>query len=114
MKPLQADTAQLSPLQKSFYVIQKLEAELAAMAQAKTEPIAIIGMGCRFPGGGNNPEAFWHLLCEGRDAITEVPADRWSVDTYYDPDPDAVGKMYTRYGGFLPQVDQFDAPFFGI
>ncbi len=77
------------------------------------EPIAIIGVGCRFP-GAKNPEAFWQLLCNGVDAITEVPADRWNVDTFYDPKPGSLGKMNTRWGGFLEQVDQFDCQFFGI
>ncbi|MDB4896587.1 MAG: eryA, partial [Firmicutes bacterium] len=77
------------------------------------EPIAIIGLGCRFP-GARNPEAFWQLLRQGRDAIREVPPDRWSVDAFYDADPSSPGKMNTRWGGFIEQVDQFDAGFFGI
>src|SRR5205085_3969236 len=77
------------------------------------EPIAIIGMGCRFP-GGSSPEAFWQLLKDGRDAISEVPADRWDIDAFYDPDPAAPGKMNTRWGAFLDQVDRFDSGFFGI
>ena len=78
------------------------------------EPIAIVGIGCRFPGGGNDPEAFWSLLAEGVDVITQVPAERWDIDRYYDPDPETPGKMYTRWGGFLKKIDQFDAEFFGI
>src|SRR5579875_844980 len=78
------------------------------------EPVAIIGIGCRFPGGVNSPQEFWQLLKEGRDAITEVPPERWPVDKYYDADPDTPGKMPTRRGGFLSQIDQFDADFFGI
>ena len=74
----------------------------------------MVGIGCRFPGGANTPEAFWKLLHDGTDAITEVPAERWDVDAYYDSDPEAPGKMYTRWGGFLPKVDTFDAHFFGI
>jgi acyl transferase domain-containing protein/acyl carrier protein len=77
------------------------------------EPIAIVGIGCRFP-GANNPEAFWELLRGGVDAITEVPPDRWDIDDFYDPEPGTPGKMYTRYGGFIDQVDQFDPSFFGI
>lgn len=80
----------------------------------KKEPIAVIGIGCRFPGGGNSPEEFWKLLCEGTDAITEVPNDRWNLSTFYDPDRVKPGKTYTRRGGFLEQIDQFDAQFFGI
>ena len=77
------------------------------------EQIAIIGIGCRFP-GANDPEAFWQLLRDGVNAITEVPAARWDIESFYDPDPQASGKMNTRWGGFLEQVDQFDPQFFGI
>lgn len=83
------------------------------VADPAREPIAIIGVGCRFP-GAKNPEAFWQLLREGRDAIREVPPERWSADEFYDADPNSPGKMNTRWGGFLEQVDQFDAGFFGI
>jgi len=81
--------------------------------ESKNEPIAIIGVGCRFP-GANDPEAFWQLLRDGVDAIREVPADRFDQHAFYDPDPAAPGKMNTRWGGFLGQVDQFDPNFFGI
>jgi len=77
------------------------------------EPIAIIGIGCRFP-GAKNPEAYWQLLRNGVGAISEVPPDRWDVDAFYDPDLAAPGKMNTRWGGFIDQVDQFDPYFFGI
>ncbi len=77
------------------------------------EPVAVIGIGCRFPGAGS-PSAFWELLTRGGDAIREVPADRWNVDELYDPDAAKPGKMTTRWGGFLDSVDAFDAPFFRI
>ncbi|MEM8673191.1 MAG: type I polyketide synthase [Cyanobacteria bacterium P01_G01_bin.67] len=77
------------------------------------EPIAIIGLGCRFP-GARNPDAFWQLMHDGVDAITKVPHDRWEIDHVYDPEVGKPGKMSTRYGGFLEQVDQFDPGFFGI
>jgi 3-oxoacyl-(acyl-carrier-protein) synthase/thioesterase domain-containing protein/acyl carrier protein len=77
------------------------------------EPIAIIGMGCRFP-RAQTPAAFWRLLCESGDAISKVPADRWDADAFYDADPAAPGKMNSRHGGFLEGIDQFDAEFFGI
>ncbi|MCP4702829.1 MAG: SDR family NAD(P)-dependent oxidoreductase [Gammaproteobacteria bacterium] len=78
------------------------------------EPIAIIGIGCRFPGGANSPEDFWELLVNGIDAISEVPADRWNLKHFYDPDPQKPGSTYTRWGGFVENIDRFDPRFFGI
>jgi acyl transferase domain-containing protein len=78
------------------------------------EPIAIIGIGCRFPGGVNSSESFWQLLGNKIDAITEIPSNRIDLDLYYDPRPATPGKMMTRWGGFLEGIDQFDAYFFGI
>ena len=77
------------------------------------EPIAIIGIGCRFP-GANDPESFWQLLRNSVDAISEVPKERWDIDAFYNPKPGTPGKMSTRWGGFLEQVDQFEPSFFGI
>ena len=77
------------------------------------EPVAIVGIGCRFP-GADGPDAFWRLLADGVDAIREVPPERWSLDDLYDENPAAPGKMNTRWGGFLANVDRFDAAFFGI
>src|SRR5208283_2706303 len=73
-----------------------------------------VGMGCRFPGEADGPEAFWQLLSQGVNAVREVPPDRWNIDDYYDPDPAMPGKVNTRCGGFLKRVDEFDAEFFGI
>ena len=78
------------------------------------EPVAIIGIGCRFPGDANSPETFWKLLINGVDAISEVPADRFNIDAFYDPDLDKPGKVITRHGGFLKKIDKFDANFFGM
>lgn len=79
------------------------------------EPVAIIGIGCRFPGGSDSPETFWQLMAEGRDGICEVPGDRWNIDRFWDPDPEKPGKMYIRSGGFIQQrIDEFDALFFGM
>lgn len=83
-------------------------------AKESSENIAIIGIGCRFPGGANSPQQFWKLLCEGVDAISHIPKDRFDSDAVFDPDPDAPGKIYSTWGGFLDQVDGFDADFFGI
>ncbi|MEO1133148.1 MAG: type I polyketide synthase, partial [Cyanobacteria bacterium J06639_1] len=77
------------------------------------EPIAIVGMGCRFP-GASDPDAYWQLLHRGGDAISEVPQDRWDVDAYFNETPATPGKTNTRWGGFLEQVDRFDPGFFGI
>ncbi len=77
------------------------------------EPIAIIGIGCRFPGSAADPASFWKLLTNEVDAITEVPGSRWNLDDYYDPKPQR-GKTYAKWGGFLDQVDGFDAAYFGI
>jgi len=92
----------------------ELQSKLEALERSHREPIAVIGMGCRFPGGARGPEAFWRMLCEGVDAISEVPRDRWDVDAFYDADPAAPGKMSTRFGGFVEEVDRFDAEFFGV
>jgi acyl transferase domain-containing protein/NADPH:quinone reductase-like Zn-dependent oxidoreductase/acyl carrier protein len=77
------------------------------------EPIAIVAVSCRFP-GAPDPEAFWDLLASGGDAIREVPEDRFDIDEFYDADPEARGKTYTRFGGFLDGIDGFDPEFFGI
>ena len=77
------------------------------MRDVQLDPIAIVGIGCRFP-GADNPHEFWKLLTEGKSGIREVPANRWNVDELYDPDPMQPGKMVSRWGGFLDQIDQFD------
>ncbi len=106
---------ELSPLQRAFVTIKEMRSKLDALESNAREPIAIVGMGCRFPGGANDPESFWQILRDGVDTIGEVPRDRWNVDDYYDPDPQAVGKTKTRQGGFLDgKVSEFDAEFFGL
>ena len=103
----------LSPLKQALLALEESQEKLAAAERARSEPIAVIGLACRFP-GGPDAETFWQALDAGRDLVSDVPADRWSTDAYYDPDPDAPGKMATRWGGFLDRVDQFDPEFFGI
>ncbi|MBF0288094.1 MAG: type I polyketide synthase [SAR324 cluster bacterium] len=101
-------------MKKALLELRQMKSQLQQLEYSKKEPIAIIGMGCRFPGGANNPEAFWDLLKEGKDVITEIPPDRWDIEEFYDPEPDTPGKMYTRYCGFLDSVDTFDGNFFGL
>ncbi|MBW4673376.1 MAG: 6-deoxyerythronolide-B synthase [Desmonostoc geniculatum HA4340-LM1] len=105
----------LSPIKRALMALEKMQAQLDAVEYAKKEPIAIVGMGCRFPGGADNPEAFWQLLRDGVDAIIDIPNDRWDTAAYYDPNPDTPGKIYTRKGGCLSdRPDSFDPQFFGI
>jgi acyl transferase domain-containing protein len=81
---------------------------------AAREPIAIIGMACRWPGHVMDPDGLWRLLCEGVNPITEVPSERWDVRAFWNPDPSRPGKITSRWGGYVDNLDQFDADFFGI
>ena len=100
-------------LLKALQAIDSLQSKLDAVEQDRTEPIAIVGLSCRFP-GSKDPDAFWRLLSGGVDAVKEVPNDRWDKDACYDPDPSVQGERHAPYGGFLDQVDLFDPAFFGI
>ena len=87
----------------------------AQSAQAlRSDPIAIVGMGCRLPGGANTPEGLWRLLCDGIETAREVPSDRWKVDAWYDPDLSATAKTVTKRGSFLDHIDNFDSDYFGV
>lgn len=105
---------QLSLQKQALLALEEMQGRLDTVERSRTEPIAIIGIGCRFPGGAEDDASYWQLLQDEVDAIREIPSSRWNVDAFYDSDPDAPGKMYTRQGGFLDDVDTFDAPFFGI
>ena len=94
--------------------IDELSARLEAAEKVVSEPVAVVGMGCRFPGDVVGPESFWRLLVNGEDAISEVPADRWDAEEFYHPDPLAPGRMTTKWGGFVSDVAGFDADFFAI
>ncbi|PJE22951.1 MAG: polyketide synthase [Mycobacterium sp.] len=82
--------------------------------QARVTPIAVIGMGCRLPGGIDSPEKLWESVLRGDDLVTEIPSDRWDADAYYDPEPGVPGRTVSRWGGFIDDVAGFDAEFFGI
>ena len=108
------DLEELSPLKRAIVEIRDLKARVAAAERREHEPIAVVGLGLRYPGGAHDAASFWKLLCDGVDAIREVPADRWSNDALYDSDPDTPGMVSSRWGGFLDDLDRFDARFFGI
>ncbi|MER6121063.1 SDR family NAD(P)-dependent oxidoreductase, partial [Streptomyces sp. NPDC001743] len=86
----------------------------AAAAQRTDEPLAVVGVGLRMPGDAHDLDSLWDVLSEGRDTVTRIPADRFDIDAFYDPDPDAEGKTYARHASFLDDVAHFDASFFGI
>src|SRR5688572_23393557 len=109
----QDSPAELSAQKRALFAIRDLKARLEAVEHARREPIAIVGMACRFP-GAPDVASYWRLLEGGGDAIGPVPGDRWDAEAFYDANPDAPGKTYCREGGFIEQVDRFDAPFFGI
>ena len=110
----QNSSTEMSPMKQALKAIQQLKARVIELESTGIEPIAVVSMGCRFPGDNTNPSRLWDNLRRGQDAITEIPKDRWDVDSFYDPDPDVPGKMYTKFGGFLDKVDHFDPAFFGI
>ncbi|MCS7237271.1 MAG: SDR family NAD(P)-dependent oxidoreductase [Thermoguttaceae bacterium] len=107
MRDISERLARLTPAQRRL-----LEERLAKVADV-AEPIAIVGMACRFPKAPTLDD-YWRIIIDGVDATGEIPPERWDVEAFYDPDPEAPGKMYTRWGGFIDGVDQFDPLFFGI
>ena len=91
------------------------KARLREYEDRASEPLAIVGMSCRYPGGVTSPDDLWAMVTEGRIGTSEFPADRgWELDRLYNPDPDNPGTAYTREGGFVESADEFDAEFFGI
>ncbi|WP_233369213.1 type I polyketide synthase, partial [Mycobacterium tuberculosis] len=102
-------------LKKVAVELDETRARLREYEQRATEPVAVVGIGCRFPGGVDGPDGLWDVVSAGRDVVSEFPTDRgWDVEGLYDPDPDAEGKTYTRWGAFLDDATGFDAGFFGI
>ncbi|MDJ0754429.1 MAG: polyketide synthase, partial [Ardenticatenaceae bacterium] len=110
MSNINEHITQMSPL-KLTMAAKQIAPKLDIL---RAEPIAVIGLGCRFPGPANTPDQFWQLLQNGVDAIGEVPADRWNLSEFYDNNPDSPGKMYARHGGFCAEPEMFDPQFFGI
>ena len=115
-KEIWPDRAGSKTLEEANAQIARLQEELQSRQPGdKTrEPIAIIGMGCRYPGGVRTPDEFWNLLNSGRDILGDIPSTRWNVDEYYDPEVKVPGKMYVRQGYYLEDIDQFDPQFFGL
>lgn len=101
-------------LQNALVAIERLQSKLKSAEQAVAQPIAIVGSGLRYPGGVSSLDDFHDLLQNRTNAVRKVPEDRWDADAYYSPDPNALGKIITRQGGFLDQIDQFDPGIFGI
>ena len=105
---------QLSPLKRAIVELREMRAKLNDLERRRNDPVAIVGVGMRLPGGAHDEESLWRVLAGGVDTISEIPRDRWDIEAYYDSDPDKPGKMNIRHGAFLTSVDQFDADFFGI
>lgn len=103
-----------STLKRAYLTMERMQRRLDEYERARTEPIAIVGLGLRLPGGAVDADGYWEILSNGVDAVGEIPADRWNAADFYSEEPQQPGKMSTRWGGFLDRVDRFDHEFFGI
>jgi acyl transferase domain-containing protein/NADPH:quinone reductase-like Zn-dependent oxidoreductase/acyl carrier protein len=114
MKNFAKDNNETNPTQKALLAVKAMRKKLEQLQHHGNEPLAVIGMSCRLPGGVNSPEAFWDLLLQKKDAITDIPSDRWNIHSHYDADPAEPGKMYVKQGGFIDDVYHFDNELFGL
>src|SRR5206468_4481601 len=102
-------------LRKALVQVERLKRTNRTLLERSSEPIAIVGMSCRFPGGVDSPDSLWQMVADERDVMSEFPADRgWDLAGLFDDDPDAPHKCYARSGGFVDDVAGFDAGFFGV
>ena len=104
----------LSATKRALVALKEMQSKLENIKYEQREPIAIVGMACRFPSGVNSPESLWKILHQGIDTITEVPKNRWNINDYYDSKAESPGKIYTNQGGFIDEIDTFDPEFFSI
>src|SRR5437879_334578 len=113
MKPIPDSIDYRSLMANALVELERMESKLREMERGRSEPVAIVGLGCRFP-GADNPESFWQLLLHGKDAVREVPSERWDSHYFYDANPDTPGKTYARHSGFVGRLHDFDAQFFSV
>src|SRR5260370_37721182 len=109
-----ADDAPLADMKRALAALRAAKARILELERARTEPIAVVGVGCRFPGGADSPDALWAMLMEGRDGLGPIPKERWDADAWYHPDPAVPGRSVVRRGGFLAGSGQFDPGFLGL
>lgn len=107
-------TTSTATLKRAYQTMERMRRELEEHERARTEPIAVVGIGCRFPGGVVDAETYWEILSSGTDAVREIPEDRWDAEEFFADEHGRPGKMSTRCGGFLDRIDHFDHDFFGI
>lgn len=108
------NSSTMNPTQRALLAVKAMRKKLEDVTYQHNEPLAVVGMSCRLPGGIKSPDDFWQLLCNQEDAITDIPPDRWDINKHYDPDPAEPGKMYVRQGGFINDVYHFDRDLFGL
>ncbi|MBX7550312.1 acyltransferase domain-containing protein [Streptomyces sp. tea 10] len=113
MTPGQELTA-AETLKRAYLTMDRLQRQVEEYERARSEPVAIVGTGCRFPGGVTDTASYWRLLAEGTDAVGDIPAGRWDHEAFYDEEAGKPGKIYTRSGAFLDGIELFDHDFFGI